>query len=497
MADLNRSNVGYASTCNSVGQTAGYFLGYVLFVAFESADFCNKYLRSVPQPKGLLTLDGNQTVEGGGGRCSYHVKDIQLVFGLIAGFLYFWGITFMLSTTLVWLLKREKLSSSSEPEDDLSIAQTYKLLLKIFRLPTIQLTVVILMTARVSFRQFPPSRPLINQFQFGSFGCRSGSQPTPSPLSNWSKRWISSIHRSSVAFHLIALTEFSGRSQSAIGPAAGASGPSSNHPAVDDQSIHNRTSTHGSLSESYSVQVSIDCVQILADPNRYSQIRKPNCKDFRPVLINPIIRDPYRSLLILRGTQRWGSFLGFFSFFAILFESVTWRIPLTLSGSMGRDPLAAAGKAEDRLAMLCQPMQDLFVVPTVVRKSRIRFHSIYFPNRDPLINDSWGDPSASTIQSNFTNDSLLGILFFRFFSDPFRTGSGLFHGNVIWPCRLMFGLVYAGLVWITPSFQDQDGQFPFYYYLLVLVIYALHQVIYSLTIRFQLSVLLMHPFVVF
>lgn len=98
---------------------------------------------------------------------------------------------------------------------------------------------------------------------------------------------------------------------------------------------------------------------------------------------------------------------------------------------MGRDPLAAAGKAEDRLAMLCQPMQDLFVVPTVVRKSRIRFHSIYFPNRDPLINDSWGDPSASTIQSNFTNDSLLGILFFRFFSDPFRTGSGLFHGNVI------------------------------------------------------------------
>ena len=220
----------------------------------------------------------------------------------------------MLSTTLVWLLKREKLSSSSEPEDDLSIAQTYKLLLKIFRLPTIQLTVVILMTARVSFRQFPPSRPLINQFQFGSFGCRSGSQPTPSPLSNWSKRWISSIHRSSVAFHLIALTEFSGRSQSAIGPAAGASGPSSNHPAVDDQSIYNRTSTHGSLSESYSVQVSIDCVQILADPNRYSQIRKPNCKDFRPVLINPIIRDPYRSLLILRGTQRWGSFLGFFFF---------------------------------------------------------------------------------------------------------------------------------------------------------------------------------------
>ena len=31
-----RHNVGYASTCNSVGQTAGYFMGYVFFMALES-----------------------------------------------------------------------------------------------------------------------------------------------------------------------------------------------------------------------------------------------------------------------------------------------------------------------------------------------------------------------------------------------------------------------------------------------------------------------------
>ena len=37
------------------------------------------------------------------------------------------------------------------------------------------------------------------------------------------------------------------------------------------------------------------------------------------------------------------------------------------------------------------------------------------------------------------------------------------------------------LIWITPSFQDTDGQFPFYYYLLVLMIYAVHQVaVYSM-----------------
>ncbi|XP_064814648.1 acetyl-coenzyme A transporter 1-like [Oncorhynchus masou masou] len=53
---LSRENVGYASTCNSVGQTAGYFLGNVLFLALESADFCNKYLRAEPKETGIVTL---------------------------------------------------------------------------------------------------------------------------------------------------------------------------------------------------------------------------------------------------------------------------------------------------------------------------------------------------------------------------------------------------------------------------------------------------------
>lgn len=42
---LKKCNVGHASTCNSVGQTAGFFLSYVLFMALESASFCNSYLR--------------------------------------------------------------------------------------------------------------------------------------------------------------------------------------------------------------------------------------------------------------------------------------------------------------------------------------------------------------------------------------------------------------------------------------------------------------------
>lgn len=55
---LKRCNVGHASTCNSVGQTAGYFLGYVVFIALESTNFCNTYLRSEPSEVGLVTLAG-------------------------------------------------------------------------------------------------------------------------------------------------------------------------------------------------------------------------------------------------------------------------------------------------------------------------------------------------------------------------------------------------------------------------------------------------------
>lgn len=49
---LRKENVGHASTCNSVGQTTGYFLSYVLFMALESPTFCNQYLRDVPGTEG-------------------------------------------------------------------------------------------------------------------------------------------------------------------------------------------------------------------------------------------------------------------------------------------------------------------------------------------------------------------------------------------------------------------------------------------------------------
>ena len=48
----------WASTCNTVGQTAGYFMGHVVFMALESHNFCNRYIRFTPQDYGMVDLAG-------------------------------------------------------------------------------------------------------------------------------------------------------------------------------------------------------------------------------------------------------------------------------------------------------------------------------------------------------------------------------------------------------------------------------------------------------
>lgn len=42
---LSRENVGYASTCNTIGQTLGFFISQVGFLALYDPAVCNKYFR--------------------------------------------------------------------------------------------------------------------------------------------------------------------------------------------------------------------------------------------------------------------------------------------------------------------------------------------------------------------------------------------------------------------------------------------------------------------
>ncbi|CAF2995276.1 unnamed protein product [Rotaria socialis] len=125
---LSKENLGWASTCNSVGQTAGYFLGNVVFLALESKDFANRFIRQPLhmelQITGLITLPG---------------------------FLLFWGIIFAISTTLVALFKHEVDETIVSNEPHFGLVDTYKVLLKVLRLPSIRSMAVILLTIKIGF----------------------------------------------------------------------------------------------------------------------------------------------------------------------------------------------------------------------------------------------------------------------------------------------------------------------------------------------------------
>ena len=118
---LSEKNVQYASTCNSVGQTLGYFLAYVGFLALHDAGTCNSYLRSIPEETGLVTL---------------------------AGFLNFWGFVMLFTTLLLWAFKKEAPEKAGQV---LAISETYNRLWSVIKLPAIKELSLILLTCKIGF----------------------------------------------------------------------------------------------------------------------------------------------------------------------------------------------------------------------------------------------------------------------------------------------------------------------------------------------------------
>lgn len=122
---LKPKNVGYAATCNSVGQTTGWCLGYILFTVLES----------------------------------YEVLDLSQ-------FLLFWGIVFLITTTLIAIFKNEKHTGSDgstvtpevtsdgdaeHEQPDLGLIETYKVLWKMLKHPLIQIMIFLLFTFSFGF----------------------------------------------------------------------------------------------------------------------------------------------------------------------------------------------------------------------------------------------------------------------------------------------------------------------------------------------------------
>lgn len=55
---LKRRNLCYAPICNSSAQVVAQVLSYTLLLLLESPEFCNTWLRTVPQDVGIFTLEG-------------------------------------------------------------------------------------------------------------------------------------------------------------------------------------------------------------------------------------------------------------------------------------------------------------------------------------------------------------------------------------------------------------------------------------------------------
>lgn len=118
---LSEENVGYASTAQTVGINIGYFMSFTVFLALNSAEACNKYLRLRPLSTPILSL---------------------------AGYLQICGVCFVLVTLWLLVFQPEK----KEKDDDMGIREVYSNMWRICRLRHVQLLLLVHMICKIGFQ---------------------------------------------------------------------------------------------------------------------------------------------------------------------------------------------------------------------------------------------------------------------------------------------------------------------------------------------------------
>ncbi|KAI8900900.1 acetyl-coenzyme A transporter 1-domain-containing protein [Globomyces pollinis-pini] len=117
---LTDENKAYASTAQTVGLNTGYFLSFTVFLAFNSPEFCNKYILSSPMEEGLISL---------------------------GGYLQFWGFAFLVCNFWLVFFKTEV----PDGEDEESISSVYKIIFDIIQMPHMKTFTFILLIAKIGF----------------------------------------------------------------------------------------------------------------------------------------------------------------------------------------------------------------------------------------------------------------------------------------------------------------------------------------------------------
>lgn len=140
---LSRDSLSYASTAQTIGINSGYFMSFTIFLALNSPDFANKYLRSIPLDVGLFTL---------------------------GQYLNFWGFVYLIVTALLFIVpedpshlakdnqarindekaKVESIYNRVSKFDELK--NIYYSMYQVLQLPNVRTFVVILLTAKIGFQ---------------------------------------------------------------------------------------------------------------------------------------------------------------------------------------------------------------------------------------------------------------------------------------------------------------------------------------------------------
>lgn len=150
---LSREHVGWASTCNSIGQAFGIVLSNQLFIALSDPHWCHRFIGT---PPGTILVS-------------------------LPGFCTFWGWIFIFITIFVSIFKKEPMyntattnicididtvhamegtsidsggtteKSSLEEETTYSLLETYQQVISIFKLRPVQLLTIVQLTSRIGF----------------------------------------------------------------------------------------------------------------------------------------------------------------------------------------------------------------------------------------------------------------------------------------------------------------------------------------------------------
>lgn len=119
---LSKESLSYASTAQTIGLNSGYFLSFTVFLSFNSSEFSNKYLRSIPQEYGVLSL---------------------------SDYMKFWSFIYILVTAYLVFFKKE--SDIKDEESQLDITGVYSTIWKICKLPHMRSYVGVLLISKIGF----------------------------------------------------------------------------------------------------------------------------------------------------------------------------------------------------------------------------------------------------------------------------------------------------------------------------------------------------------